>query len=118
MQGVLGMPCLVRQDIAIGVGVDQRIGFRWKRSDGTSVNLSGYTGTVRFESEHGETWATLTPQLSTDGLCEVVVTPADTAGAAWLSRYTGRWAVTLTSPTGKKTCLASGYLTVTNMGVR
>jgi hypothetical protein len=116
MTGVLGQPYLIRQDIAVGVGVDQRLGFRWLRASGgepTEVNLHDYEGVVRFESMTGDTWATFEPVLHEDGLCEIVVTPDVTDGPEWAARSAGRWAVILTAPDGTITCLAAGYLTIT-----
>lgn len=117
MTGVLGLPCLVRQDIAVGVGVDQRFGFRWSRSDGSLVDLYDYTGVVRLESLSGEAWAEMTPILHEDGLCEVHISPSITTGPLWRARPSGRWSVTVTSPEGAVTCIAAGYLAILDMGV-
>lgn len=119
MTGVLGQPYLARQDIVVGLGVDQRVGFRWSRDDGTGVSpvdLYGYTGVVRFESLHGDPWVEFAPLLHEDGLCEVILTPDTISGIEWYSRSAGRWSVTLTAPDGTVTCLAAGYLTIVNMG--
>jgi len=120
MTGVLGQPYLTRQDIAVGVGTDQRLGFRWFRqaADGgrEHVDLYGYTGVVRFESMDGRPWVEFAPLLHEDGLCEVILTPDTTDGIEWLSRTSGRWSVVLTAPDGTKTCLAAGYLSIVSMG--
>ncbi len=120
MTGVLGRPYLVRQDLAISTGVDQRIGYRWRQGpsaqSATGVDLYGFEAVAAFASLASEPWLETAPLLHEDGLVELVIPATATVGPEWGSRYQGTYRINLTSPEGAVTPLACGFVTIVNGG--
>ncbi|MFC4223577.1 hypothetical protein [Lysinibacter cavernae] len=112
MNGVLGRPTLLRQDIAIGIGRDQELGFRWYKHDGTNktlVDVRGRTATVRFESLTGELWKEFPANIYGDSLVSIKLTAASLVAPEWAGRYTGAWSLRISDSTSTVQ-VASGYL--------
>lgn len=120
MTGVLGRPYLKRQDLAISVGADQRVGYRWRQGStaetATGVDLYGFDAVASFASMSGDPWLEIVPLLHEDGLVELVIPASATIGPEWGSRYQGTYRINLTSPEGAVTPLACGFVTIVNGG--
>ena len=107
-----------RYDLAINQGATFSLAATWRDSNGTAVNLTGYTARLQIRSAYDSSTTTVSLTSAAGDIVlggaagTIVATISATATAALASSFSGVWDIELVSGSGVVTRLLEGAVTV------